>query len=60
MRQLRPQPDLDSNLDSTDALSPGPGDFTPEPPCPSLQNGDVHGTFWWSEGDGGRSYMQNT
>lgn len=29
MWQLWPQTDLDSNLGSTNALSPGPGDFTP-------------------------------
>lgn len=34
MCQLWPQTDLGSNLDSTNALSPGPGDFTPEPPFP--------------------------
>lgn len=60
MRQLWPQTDLGSNLDSTKALSPGPGEFTPEPPFPGLQKGDVHGTFWWSKGDGGQSHMQST
>lgn len=44
MRQLWSQTDLGSNLDSTNALSPGPGDFTPEPPFPGLQDGDVCGT----------------
>lgn len=43
MCQLWPQTDLDSNLDSTNALSPGPGDLTPEPPFPGLQDGEVRG-----------------